>query len=155
MGLQEVLPVPTGKFEIRTDNKPPVTVLSAKSKPPSTRIERWLLYLQQFQYKLTDIPGKDNDAAVLSVGSTQDEDTRESEDFAYSVASAAVPAALLLKQIETDIANNTSLQVVRKPVTTGDWTQLSGTIYKAVKDKLRIVGQVVMRGSGNVMPQSL
>ena len=40
-------------FEICTDHKPLVIVLGAKSKPPSVRIERWLLYLQQFQYKLT------------------------------------------------------------------------------------------------------
>ena len=33
------------KFEIRTDDKPLVTVLSARSKPPSARIERWLIYL--------------------------------------------------------------------------------------------------------------
>ena len=36
------------KFEVCTDHKPLVTVLSAKSKPPSARIGRWLLYLQQF-----------------------------------------------------------------------------------------------------------
>ena len=146
------------KFEVCTDHKPLVTVLSAKSKPPSARIERWLLYLQQFQYTLTHIPGKDNAADVLSrllVGSTQDEDNQETEDFAYSVASAAVPAALLPKQVETASANDPTLQIVRKAVTTGGWTQLSGTIYKAVKDELWVVGQVVMRGTRIVMPQSL
>lgn len=40
-------------FEVCTDHKPLLIVLGAKSKPPSARIERWLLYLQQFQYKLT------------------------------------------------------------------------------------------------------
>ena len=68
------------EFEIRTDHKPLVTVLSAKSKPPSAIIERWLLYLQQFQYILTHIPRKDNAADVLSrlpVGPTEDQDTRE------------------------------------------------------------------------------
>jgi len=127
------------KFEIRTDHKSLVTVLSAKSKPPSARIEGWLLYLQRFQYTLTHIPGKANAADVLSrlpVSSTQDEDTRETEDFAYSVASAAVPAALLLKQVETATANDPTLPIVRKAVTTGDWTQLSDTIYKAVKEEL-------------------
>ena len=38
---------------------------------------------------------------------------------------------------------------------TGDWTQLSGTTYKAVKEELWVVGQVVMRGAHIVMPQSL
>ena len=146
------------KFEVCTDHKQLVTVFSAKSKPPSARIERWLLYLQQFQYTLTHIPGKDNAADVLSrlpVGSTQDEDTQETEDFAYGVANAAVPAALLPKQVETASANDPTLQIVRKAVTTGGWTQLSDTIYKAVKDELWVVGQVVMRGTRIVMPQSL
>ena len=44
---------------------------------------------------------------------------------------------------------------MRKAVTTGDWTQLSGTTYKAVKEELWVVGQVVMRGAHVVMPQSL
>ena len=44
---------------------------------------------------------------------------------------------------------------MRKAVTTGDWSQLSGTIYKAVEDELWVVGQVEMRGTGIVMPQSL
>ena len=146
------------KFEVRTDHKPLVTVLGTKSKPPSARIERWLLYLQQFQYTLTHIPGKDNPADVLSrlpIGSTQDDDTRKTEDFAYSVASAAVPAALLPKQVETATANDPTLRIVHKAVMTGDWTQLSGTTYKAVKEELWVVGQVVMRGTRIVMPQSL
>ena len=146
------------KFEICTDHKPLVTVLSAKSKLPSARIERWLLYLQQFQYTLTHIPGKANAADVLSrlpVGSTRNEDTQEIEDFTYSVASAAVPATLVLKQVETATANDPTLQRVHKAVMTSDWTQLSGTIYKEVKEELWVVGQVVMRGTRIVMSQSL
>ena len=48
-------------------------------------MERWLFYLQQYQYELTHIRGKDKAADVLSrlpVGQTQDEDTKETEDFA-------------------------------------------------------------------------
>lgn len=142
------------KFEICTDHKPLVTVLGAKSKPPSARIERWLLYLQQFQYTLTHIPGKVNVDVLsrLPVGLTQSEDTRETKDFAYSVASAVVPAALLPKQVEAAAANDPTLQRVRKAVMTGNWTQLSGAIYEAVKEELWVVRQVVMRGTRIVIP---
>ena len=54
------------KFEICKDHNPLVTVLGSQSKAPSARIEMWFLYLQQFQYKLTHIQGKDNAADVLS-----------------------------------------------------------------------------------------
>ena len=58
-----------------------------------------------------------------------------------------MPAALQPKHVETAIANDPTLPLVRKAVTTGDWTQLSGTTYKAVKEELWVVGQVVMRGA--------
>ena len=58
-----------------------------------------------------------------------------------------MPAALQPKHVETATANDPTLPLVRKAVTTGDWTQLSGTTYKAVKEELWVVGQVVMRGA--------
>ena len=133
-------------------------MLGAKSKPPSARIERWLLYLQQFQYKLTHIRGKDNAADVLSrlpVGATQDHDTQATEEFAYSIASQAVPAALVPKQVENASENDPTLRLVRQPVMTEDWSQLQGTSYKAIKEELWVIGQVVMRGSRIVIPDSL
>ena len=89
------------------------------------------------------------------MGSIQDDDTRETEGFAYSVESPAVTAALLPKHVETATANDPTSRLVRKDVTTGDWTQLSGTTCKAVIEELWVVGQVVMRGARIVMPQSL
>ena len=56
--------------------------------------------MQQFQYELMHIRGKDNAADVLSclpVGETQNEETSETEDFAYSVAIEAMPVALVPK----------------------------------------------------------
>lgn len=122
------------------------------------RIERWLLYLQQFQYKLTHIRGKYNAADVLGrlpVGATQDHETQATEEFAYSVASEAIPAALVPKQVEIATENDPTLRLVRQAVMTDDWSQLQGTIYKATKEELWVIGQVVMRGSRIVIPESL
>ena len=146
------------KFEICTDHKPLVIVLSPKSKPVSARTQRWLLYLQQYQYELTHIRGKDNAADVLSrlsVGQTQDESTKETEDFAHSVAREAVPAALVPKQVEIASENDPTLQLVRQAIITGDWNRLSGTIYKAVQDELWLIGQTVMRRNRIKMPENL
>ena len=54
------------EFEICTDHKPLITVLGPHSKPPSARIERWMLYMQQFKYNIGHIPGKENAADALS-----------------------------------------------------------------------------------------
>ena len=100
-----------------------MTVLSARSKPPSARMERWPLYLQQFHYELTHIRGKDNAADVLSrlpVGQIQNEETGETEDFAYSVSIDAMPAALVPKEVDLASANDPTLQLVRRAIMTDD-----------------------------------
>ena len=38
---------------------------------------------------------------------------------------------------------------------TGDWSCLSGTVYKVVQEELWVIGQVVLRGAHIVMPESL
>ena len=58
------------------------------------------------------IRGKDNAADVLSclpVGQSQNEDTSETEDFAYSVAIEATRAALVPKQVKVASADATTL----------------------------------------------
>lgn len=146
------------EFEINTDHKPLLTVLGPNSKPPSARIERWLLYLQQFRYTIKHIPGKSNSADALSrlpVGATDDADTEKTEEFAYSVTSDAVPAALNTKQVELASEKDGTLQLIRQAIITDDWTKLQGTIYKAVKDELWMFGKLVMRENRIVMPESL
>ena len=104
------------------------------------------------------IRGKDNAADVLSrppVGQTQNEETSETEDFAYSVAVEAMPAALEPKQVELASADDTTLQLVRQAIMTGDRSRFSGTVYKAVEEELWVIGQVVLRGGRIVMPESL
>ena len=146
------------EFELRTDHKPLVTVLGVKSTPPSARIERWLLYLQQFRYVVTHIAGKENSADALSrlpVGPAQEDDARESTEYACSIASEAVPAAHTPQKVEQASAKDPTLQLVRQVVTSGDWSRLSGTMYKALSGELWVLGQLVLRGNRIVMPESL
>ena len=53
------------KFELETDHKPLKAIFNPTSKPPA-RIERWLLRLQAFNYKVIYKPGKQNIADSLS-----------------------------------------------------------------------------------------
>ena len=146
------------QFELCTDHKPLISVLGPNSKPPSARIERWLLYLQQFNYTIRHIWDKNNSADVLSrlpVGEVETADAKESKAYACSIASQAVPAALTPKEVELASEHDKTLMLVRKAITTGDWTYLAGTMYKALSDELWVLGQLVMRGECIVMPESL
>ena len=151
------------EFEILTDHKPLVSVLGAKSKPPSARIERWLLQLQQYSYTITHIPGKANRADILSRTPVPDdattryvtEDCVRTDDYVYSVALGAIPAALVPSDVEKASAEDETLQIVRECIESGDWKRLTGTIYMAVKDELWIIGQIVMRGNRIILPEKL
>ena len=94
------------EFVIQTDHKPLVAVLGPKSNPPSARIERWLLYLQQYCYRIVHIPGKENKADVLSrlpiSGSAgcDDRPGLSTGDYVYSVVRDAIPVALVPRDVE-------------------------------------------------------
>ena len=128
------------------------------SKPPSARIERWLLYLQQFKVSIRHIPGRENAADALSrlpVDSTPDAAIKKTEEYARSIVADAIPAALAPRQVERESERDPILQLVRQAITSGDWSKLQGTTYKAVRDELRIMGQQVMRGNKVVIPEKL
>ncbi|XP_064635764.1 uncharacterized protein K02A2.6-like [Lineus longissimus] len=147
-------------FEIRTDHKPLLRVLSPGSKPPSARIERWLLFMQQFHYTVKYIKGKDNYADVLSRLPIEDSgnvevETKQTEEFARSVVTEAVPAAITPSVIEQESTNDATLQAIEECILTSDWSNLSQSPYHAVKDELWLYWRLVMRGDRIVIPEKL
>ena len=106
---------------------------------------------------MTYIRATDNVADVLSrlpVVSVEG-DCKDTEEFAYSVASEAMPVALVPLEVEAVSAKDPTLELVRQAVISGDWSKLQGTTYKMVKDELWVIGQLVIRGGRIVMPESL
>ena len=133
-------------------------MLSIKSTPPSARIERWLLYLQQFCYVVKHIAGKENSADALSrlpVGPHEHQDAVDTREYAFSIANEAIPAALTAHEVERASEKVHTLQLVREAISSGDWSRLSGTMYKALAEELWVFGQLVLRGNRIVMPASL
>ena len=53
------------QFTVVTDHKPLVPFFNNPHSKPPIRLEKWLLYLQQFDFKLIYSPGKDNIADYL------------------------------------------------------------------------------------------
>ena len=59
-------------------------------------------------------------------------------------------AALVPRQVEEASRPNPVLQSFHEGVKTGDWNQLQGTPYKALRE---VLGQLVIRGNRIVMPR--
>ena len=143
------------EFELETDHKPLECIYSKTSKP-CARIERWVLRLQSFNYKVVYRPGRTNIADCLSRLNGEDKDkSGESEDFVRFIAQSATPQYLTPKQIELESETDPELSAIRQYIRSGDWSQCKLTGYLSVKNELCQIGKIVMRGSRIVIPHKL
>ena len=103
------------KFDLVTDHQALKVIYSRKSKP-SARIERWVLRLQPYNYRVCYVSSRKNIADALSrltkiVASNQSQDD---DEYVRMVALHAAPVALKIKEIERVSAKDPELQVVRR-----------------------------------------
>ena len=105
--------------------------------------------MQQFKYNIRHIPGRENAADALSrlpVDSAPDAAIKQTDEYARIIVADAIPAALAPRQVERESERDPTLQLLRHAITSGDWSKLQGTTYKAVRDELWIMGQLVKQG---------
>ena len=143
-------------FELETDHKPLEYIYSKTSKP-SARVERWVLRLQGYQYKVVYRPGKTNIADALSrLNCRKSTDVSgEAVDHVRFIARESTPIALTAKEVEMASANDPELISLRHYIRTGNWSECKMPAYLSVKNELCVLGKLVLRGSRLVIPQSL
>ena len=106
-------------FDLVTDHKPLEVIYGPRSKP-SARIERWVLRLQPYDFKVVHVKGLDNTADPLSrllplKAGPEDDD----EGYVRFVAVNATPHALTTREIEEASADDEELRKVRQAMDTG------------------------------------
>ena len=114
--------------------------------------------MQQFKNSIRHIPGRENAADALSrlpVDSSPDAAIKQTEEYERTIVADAIPAALAPRQVERESERDSTLHLVRHAITSGDWSKLQGTTYKAVRYELWIMGQLVMRGNKVVMLENV
>ena len=110
------------EFEIKTDHKPLKYIYSKKSKP-SVRVERWVLRLQAYQFKVVYRPVKTNIAHALSrLNCGFQSNDGEDYDFVHAVVENSFPCALMPAEIEKASAENLGLNLIKECVQTRDWS---------------------------------
>ena len=89
---------------------------------PSARIERWVLRLQGYNFKVIYRPGKTNIADALSrLNSVNQKDCRsEKADFVRVLAQESTPVAMTAKEVERESENDAELCSVRHYIQSGD-----------------------------------
>ena len=143
------------KFDLVTDHQALKVIYSRKSKPLA-RIERWVLRLQPYNYRVCCVSSRKNIADALLrltkiVASNQSQDD---DEYVRMVALHAAPVALKIKEIERVSANDPELQAVRRCLVEERWNSAPKQ-FLPVRNELTFIGHVILRGTRIVMPQAL
>lgn len=145
-------------FELLTDHKALEFIFSPKSKP-SARVERWVLRLQPFRYKVKHIPGSKNVADSLSRLTARTEQTGidylDTETYIRTISLEATPNAMSTSEIETESERDPELYEIRKCLKTNNWNELSNKQYLPIRHELSSIGYLVLRGTRIVIPERL
>ena len=141
-------------FELLTDHKPLEVIYSARSKP-SARIERWVLRLQQYDFKVRHIRGTANIADSLSrLPAAMAATTNATEEYVRSVVAAATPRAIRTEEIAAATRDDRELREVLACLQSGRW-DMAPAAFRPVRAELAEVDGVLLRGTRLVLPQSL
>ncbi|XP_036340795.1 uncharacterized protein K02A2.6-like [Rhagoletis pomonella] len=148
MGLQ---------FELVTDHKPLETIFKPTSKPPA-RIERWLLRLQPYKFKVVYRAGKENIADSVSRLSKIQRTSSFDDGYNHSIihiVENATPSAMGISEIAAESAKDKELVDTITCVKNDLWSANKANVYYPFRYELSAVGDILIRGSRIVIPKTL
>lgn len=142
-------------FELVSDHKPLEVIFGPKSKP-CARIERWVLRLQSYNFKIVYSPGKKNIADSLSrlSSSTRSPMPFDDESHINSVIEHSRPMAISLTELKQACEKDRELELVRNGVYQNSWDQ-SVSNYKIFEHELCFQDNLLLRCNKIVIPVSL
>lgn len=145
------------EFELITDHKPLEVIFGPKSKP-CARIERWVLRLQSYKYKVIYKPGKTNIADPLSrLAITTETPTvfdEGAEHYVNWVAATATPIAIKMNEIENESMSDGEIQALKTAIYNDVWSE-PVIAYKVFAIELCFADEIALRGSRIIIPTSL
>lgn len=142
-------------FDLITDHKPLEVIFGPHSKP-CPRIERWVLRLQSYKYRIVYCTGKSNIADPLSRLCQKSTSVPFEEDVNYiqKVVEYSRPVALPLSDIELASSEDDDFKLVKEGLLSGNWdAKVNG--YKVFENELSMHENLLLRGSKIVIPTKL
>lgn len=145
------------EFELITDHKALETLFGPKSKP-CARIERWVMRLTSYKFKVIYKPGKSNIADPLSrllkESAEQPDANNATEEYVEWIVSYAEPKAIKNEEIEEVSLQDTEIQAVKMAMDNNQWAD-AASAYKPFESELCFVGGILLRGTRIVIPVKL
>ena len=154
------------QFKVVTDHKPLEAIFSNSNSKPPVRIERWSMYLREFDFTVEYRPGKDNPADYMSrhpvhaLENTDDyKEQKQTEEVVNSVVRRNVPESLSVEEVRKATVNDLVLLEVMDIVQSGNeesrYKSEGLRPYKLVRSELSVANGILLRGSRMVVPKAL
>lgn len=141
------------QFELITDHRPLEAIFTPKSKP-CARIERWVLRLQSFRYKVVYKKGSTNIADPFSRLYNVSNDEAFDEDCEQYIRAIIDAVALDTGEIGKASVQDRDLIILRAAIESNNWNQVD-VLYSVFRHEYCIVGDLILRGTKVVIPQCL
>lgn len=144
-------------FELITDHKALEVIFSPNSKP-CARIERWVLRLQSYKFKVIYKPGKNNIADPLSRLVVTDIRPvcfdANTEPYVNHIAATSTPIAIKFGEINEASQEDDEILAVKNGLATNKWNEMAKP-FKLFETELCFAGDVLLRGNRIVVPEKL
>lgn len=142
------------EFELITDHKPLEVIFGPRSKP-CARIERWVLRLQAYNYKVVYCPGKNNIADSLSrLCPNHNSDSHDDEHHINKIVEFARPMAVAMEDIVDKSKSDEDIQLVKSALSGNNWDPKVNN-YKLFEHELWLHGDILLRGNKIIIPTVL
>ena len=138
-------------FVLKTDHNPLVFLRSQKD--PRGKIGRWINELEEFDYKIQYIPGKDNvKADTLPRSSAANSDQPEPE-FDHKIYASYIQSDHLKQQLATEQLQDPLIQNAMRNIANNQ--PINNGRLKRVQQQLRIENDILLKSGRPVVPSSL
>ncbi|KAG5897166.1 hypothetical protein JTB14_020895 [Gonioctena quinquepunctata] len=144
------------EFELVTDHKPLEAIFKPTSRPPA-RIERWVLRLQAFKFKVIYQRGKSNIADSISrlcrINDTCTAD-RGSDLHIFAIVERGTPEAMSISEITAGSLRDPELLYAIRKMDDNSWETYDKNVYYPFRLELTNLGPILLRNNRIVIPVS-
>ena len=140
------------EFTLVTDHKPLEIIYGKRTAKTSARIERWVLRLQPYSFRIVYQAGSNNPADYLSRHPTAESCRKQekmTEQYINFVAQHSVPKAMTLAEIIDATNSDAVFAQVKDVIQTDKWDSPAVKPFKPVKEELTTTSQGIVKKNEN------
>ena len=151
------------EFDVITDHKALESIFNNPRSRPPARIERWMMRLQPFNFKVSYRKGTSNEADYLSrhpVAIQRENITsRSAEEYVNYVTNSSIPKSMTLDEIKEATCNDPILTKVKNSLKEGKWDESDQSLkpFRLCADELTYNSSedILLKNTRLVIPTSL